>query len=562
MTLFEIDFSNLQYEWFNYAIGTWAFSFTATYSWIDSLFLIDAETKTATLIESVQIDNEIYTKALSLSDCVSAQKTFFYDGSDKTYIHFEGNKSYSLFSTISIGVVQGFSESEMKIGDTQYRGVIKTIGSVNKSLDNIFTSKISFQDFSINFSNLDAYFDTLIEDNTLYGAKCRIKYCEDCGISSENYKTLWSGYIGNFEIGTDEAVINAKDDRNKLSKELILNYYNTTTYPYLNSTNIGKPIPIVYGTLRGVPTVCTNETESIAANYNFKVCDTTFHNIASQTVNVLKDNNLITSTTLNIYGEFTLTTGQYNPGDNITIESMTGYIDDDSNLITNSVEIIKDILLNYLDITNIASYYNDFKIDNGHDQYVYINSETKIYEVIEQLAYSDQAVFYIEFDGRYSYVVYDTTIIADIKQYAQLSKSNIYHDTEKIITTAIVKYSENISSASHKRIIDDSEESTLYDLYSVSNVETFTTTLVNESDAEEFATNILDNFGTDYKTTTINIHNSVLMNFVDDLKMRKSINFDYNRINDEMYGSLEAEIIGFSFNLLDNTTSIQLRIVD
>ena len=564
--LFEIDIG-ITIDWWKNADYPYVYkiNFDATYPEItDPALLTGHPDYEITTIASVREDGQLLNKLSSQVALSTSPGSFFYDATFRTlYVHCTDSNEPQLHNMLG-GNVYGFSNNPLVLNNIVYEPRIQNVSSIRQSKDPLFFGRITFDSFTVDVINNDGLYDIFGEQNSIFGNGARLLIGFD-DIAYSEYKQIASGVLATTEVTQDIISFNIEDLRKRLSQSIVPNRFQIGTYPSLNDGDINSVIPLGYGTIKGAKPICTNQEAVTPTNYNFKICDTTYHSIYAID-SVLVEGVAVTPASTNLTDAtfvITAASGDYNPGDQVTV-NFRGYTDALGYLISDGLDVLKDILINYAQLP-----YNNDIFDTGQwnvaslDDFAvgyYVNSETKVFEAIEEISKSMRTDIFIKQDGRLTAKKFNrnTALVRQIQVEEIIGEPNaIKYDPTEIVTSTVIKYGKNYSDDDMTMKYVDSAIY-LYTINGVENREEFDTLLVNSADAQLFSDNVFDRSGsvqklTSIKTKTRNIMAEIVENYSIPILARAS---------GSNFQNAKAELIGRTIDINDFSVTLDFRIFE
>jgi hypothetical protein len=498
ITLVELDIGQQQVNWTNSAAGMWYWIFSLTFPLVDPSLLAGLSAQTVGTIGSLASDSAQLLSVPDAATCQTTERSFFYDQSvtgGALYIHLQNGDEPSLHSLMK-GVVYGVANQAGIYNNTYYDGRLVSAPAISKTKDPLFFGRISFDGGWIVIDNEDGYFDRAGENLDLFGNAVRIfQGFDDQPFMS--YVAIGRGLIENVRVGPDTFEVLMTDPRKAFSRAIPNLSFDATAFPFLKPDNVGKAIPLAYGTLKNVPCVCTNETQSgPPANYTFKICDCTYHAIKAITTVYVKGIAKATSASDLTQGTFSLANANYTAGDVVTAD-IQGYVDAGANFLQNSLDVIQDLLLNYQFIPNIPNAYNQGEWASAQVACPVIalwqDSPKELYSTIEDICTSARVGFIPMDDGRLTARKYSPSrgpsqvIPADIL----LEVPAIEYDPTEVLSSTRVGYAKDWGKGTLTYLADKSQEAAIFAKYKVMRERQFDTLLTTLADAQAFSTDIL-----------------------------------------------------------------------
>ncbi|MHC4459778.1 MAG: hypothetical protein ACYS0I_22295, partial [Planctomycetota bacterium] len=378
-----------------------------------------------------------------------------------------------------------------------------------------------------------------------------------------SYSTIITAYAEDYEITETEFNLQIQDKRKNFSRKLPTGVFTTAAYSDLADNDVDKPIPLAWGTIRKAPVVCINDSLSAAATYNFKICDTTNHAISTvQTVYV--DGVEVTPTAISVgSATFSVSGGsaitQYEPGDACTVD-FVGYVSSGT-VIENSLDVIKDILGDYLSIVYSSDTYDTAEWASAEsDVYnigLWVDEEKEIYEIIEEISRSNFGNFMIKADGKYSFRLIDESkdAVLTLEQDELFDPAGGYFPTDEFLTSVSIKYNREWNTDKFRRHLNTDQQTAIFNTYGTYRQREFETLVSQASAASALSTRIISLFD-EIKPV---FSNSVKLQ-ASQLELMDNINLEVNRLNATMFGSVKAYVTGIAFELDNFFFTVQVRL--
>ena len=287
----------------------------------------------------------------------------------------------------------------------------------------------------------------------------------------------------------------------------------------------------------------------------FEVADTTDHasGIMSVTAAYKSGESIVLAGQSVLNGSFTISYTQYTPTATdrgaVWTADFSGY-DAAGAMITNACDIMKDIADVYGDITYNSDNYDDTEWDTEDDDALdcalYLDKETEIPEIFEQLCLSTFGVFIEKDDGRYTFRIIDTSASASetIGKTKIKGSPGVSHDGGVFLSSCKVGYKKNWDKNEYRWLSETTDETDLATKYGQYNEHQFETLLTNATDAQTLATRIMNYHGTIAPEITI----TVPVEYVD-LEIGDIININTDRKDTTFIGTVKTEIIGITKNI-------------
>lgn len=582
--IFEVDLSASKSNWFIHEAGIWKYKFTnvqlnTTANFENGSFCYGAfessesgdigDNAVIKSITSMIVDSVTYTSVSSLTTLRSTNSSFFYAGDTNLYVHFDSFNTPKYFTSIEIGVTDSYSNCDFYNENDQFvQGKIKSLPNLSIRKNNFYYGLQNWAGGDVTLANEDGYFDDYVNE-TLFGQPSRIKL-GGTELDVADFKTVWTGSVKGTQATDEDFVFNLFDKRDQSDRTLAANFYDSTTYPGISDDNNGRPIPIAYGQCRDCRVVCTNET-SAPATFSFLICDVADHTDGIKSIDAVYVNgtevtpnstNLITAT-------FTITaaSGDYTAGDEVTVD-FKSYVDGSGDLITNSLDILKDIIEVYLDTTYSSDTFDTtawtaqtlLAQDIGN---IWLNDFQTFDEVVEKIGVSELGNLSLTGDGKWTFLRSNTsaeeTVKIDIDE--QFSPPYRTDPGTEYLTSATVKFYEknnkNDSDRKWRTYTDNSQEATIKNQYGTYKSKEYETYLLTLSQAQSLASDIMDMFGT--ITPEFSVDTSI---FASNVELLDTVVIEFNRTRKTWMGYNKCEVTGITYNLNDFIISLDLRFIE
>ena len=339
-----------------YGVGTWG---AGTYGVTSSTNLPTSLNSTVGIVASIAVGTVLYTAVASKELVASTPDSFFWDQVNQIlYASFNG---FIGNQTITFGLTFGFANKDISFGNQTFEGRIKSIPNLSIKRDNLFQNIVTFQGGRVTLIDTDGEFSNF-RDEDVYGWPSVLKFGGD-DLTLDEYESIYTGYLKDFDFVGKDIVLNIKDERENLQRRIPNTYFDQTTFPDLDDTDVGKAIPIGYGAIKRATAICTNRAESPApATFNFKFIDTTNHNIESVDTVYVEGVAVAHTAGSTTGGTFNLANTVYTPGQAVAVD-FHGYVDGSVVLIDNPMEIIEDLISIYAGKDFTAVFYNTTEWD-------------------------------------------------------------------------------------------------------------------------------------------------------------------------------------------------------
>jgi len=439
-------------------------------------------------VQSITVDNMIYTKVLSIAALYTQDRSWYYDSvTTILYVRF-ANYDPPLSKEIYIGIVYGYSKglSDPVFGDKYYEQRIESIFGVKKSKDPLFFGLLKFSSGSVKLINTDGALDNWGNLN-LFRQPSKILIGEE-GDTYSALKQVFTGIIGNYSYSWDSISIKNDDIRSNLTNPIPYNQYLVADYAQLNTSNVGKYKPIAYGDIRHGICICVDEmTTPAPLTYTFSFMDIEHYRPTSTDKIYVEEVDVTASAVVTLAtATFTLPAatvdGKFS---DVTITFRGADLD-------NGVEIIKDIMLKYADVSYIASNYDltevaaAVTVAGARNTSLYAHEKQALNKAIEQLCIDIDGLFFAKDNGLYTVRIYSAirTPVKTIYKYQWKSEPDITNDTDEFLSSVDIDYSKNQKSGDYITYTNTVYESGVIDLYHSTQSKTIKTGLTDSASAD------------------------------------------------------------------------------
>ena len=266
--------------------------------------------------------------ASSISECVQNKETFYYDVTSRDfYIHFPSHKPPDYYDKedilfeLALGFFTGNYDGQLIIDGSPYDKRLQSIPQTTRKLDDELKGVQTFNSFSITLDNTDGRFDgwvndprELIRPEVSNQKKLRGNLVRYLAQASENesditdyskYKLLQQGTIDSLTDGTI-LTITCIDIRKSINEPVANNAVATGAYTDLKDGTIK---PWILGSKYGLTCKCLNKnankekdyTTDWPSNYDdyqYLLCDTDGHEIATDSIKEIYIDSIESDTTL------------------------------------------------------------------------------------------------------------------------------------------------------------------------------------------------------------------------------------------------------------------------
>lgn len=506
VVLFEIDIGQTQDFFTNYSAGVWYVNFEATYPDIDSTLLVGVAAQDLTLIGSVAWDGVQLGNVPSIAAVEASPATFHSVGS---YLYVSGpDRNSPANHSVIIGISIAMANYDRVFNGQVYESRIRSVPSISRSRDPVFFGKVSFDSGTVAVDNTDGRFDDYAEQNNVFGGAARLRLGFDESPYSE-YRIVYKGFAENISIGRDRMSVVVQDNRKKLQRSVGTSTFNLTSHPDIDPDNLGRALPLAYGTLRNIPCVVTNELEDpgTTPTWTVQIADPV-HSIDAITT-VYVDGVAVTPASKNLTtATAILSNGDFAAGKTVTAD-ITGYETSGGVVVSNALDVIKDLIVSFFEERYTGEAFDTVRWDAqtllAKDVALFVSDATPVISLIEQVCDSIFGSFLVTDDGRYSFQIYNdpgassvTLRLADLLEW-----SAVDYDPSEVLTSTEVAYHRDWASGKFRRLRDVSQEAALLGTVPIRREGTFETLLTTGPDAQSFSDTVLELSGKVRPTTRV-----------------------------------------------------------
>lgn len=573
--LFQLAFKATQTEWITDSGGIWFIPFREVYSGIDSDLLEELTEKSYLDILSVTYNNMDLTEVLSYTDTIdgratalSVEASYIWDNVNKNlYIRLENYDDPRIY-TIYIGIAIHISDQtyDDTVNRLPYREDIIGYPDLAEEKDPLFFQKISYDEFSVTLNNASLHYDYMI-NNKVFGQVGQYYWGEQDALFSA-FDKIKEAKVKSYQYKSDKMLLRLIDSRAALSRSVPVNALTVASYPDLSDDYIGAFKPLVYGQVRDMKCIPLDDGAT-QTNYTFLIADTEYHNIKSSGYTIYMDGTNKTSEVINFSaanGTFQLPAAHYDIGKDVTFTG-GGFVDGSSIVIENPLDIIIDLMTNYLGIAYTSNTFNTTEWEETeallYNAAIAIQESMTIMNIIEILCSGTGVGFLLERDGMFTARYYDPDLdpCLTIHENQWLETPDIVSDESEILSSVTVKYNQAINSGNWSKYTDDSQEADVYDQFNIRRNRVFETNYSTAAGAQAFAESIM-NRSNDVQTIVLG---SISDKYVDltVVKVGKIAQIEINRQTDTGYsewiGKINCEIIGVYPDLENRKVDIKFR---
>ena len=216
-------------------------------------------------IKSLFVDNEAYSKVVSMIDLRASNKSFYYDTSEyKFYIHFDQFEP-PLSKEMYYGAGEGYSKLPNNLIKPYYGGnyftpLLSEAPGIKKSIDPLFFGLLKYVKSSVTLINSSGEFDDW-RSNDFFGQNARI-LVGDIDDDYTDFESAVEGFVSDDSRTFDKFKVKIEDPRRSLTQPIAANKLTLADYPYLKDENVDTVKPVCYGPILNAECICLNEDDT------------------------------------------------------------------------------------------------------------------------------------------------------------------------------------------------------------------------------------------------------------------------------------------------------------
>lgn len=552
ITLVEID-SPITASWVNYQAGIWFTRITPNGNRLTDVNgdegFWGTENNEYYNIQSLNVQGELYPEVSSIALCISTDKSWFYNtATTDMYIHFDSFNPPEVYEIIAAGAAIGFSYQIDKtlsnyFENVYYEPLLTSLPNLSKKKDSLFFGILQYQGGSLTFDNTSGYFDDFATRD-LYGQPVRIKFTFD-GLDFGNALTVYTGRVEDFTHDFTNFKLQVADARKLLSRELPINVFDSTTYPSMDSELIGKPIPLIFGS------IIKGKTYRTAAG-NWKFADTTYNSIDSGIVVYNDDGTVFSHGGTETDGTFTGTD---------TTSSL--YVTCTQSTVENGLDVISNIIENYEGFAFGSNNYDTVEWTSEKasvsDEGIWLGEGNLLstVDVIEQVCTDNQGIFDVLADGRFTFRTYsaDRTPTYEIFEDELLNDPAINYDSEEYLSSVKVEYSNDLQNSEYQFYTNKESETDVYARYRQYKERLFTTALTSETDAITLTNDIMEQSKFIFPKLTLTTKTQNI-----GVRILDNVLYEYKRLNGNIIIARSSyQVLGTTINLTSFEITLNIK---
>lgn len=448
-----------------------------------------------------------YNETSSLIDCVATEKSFFWDNENQTiYVHFEHDQSPDS-DVYSYETLFGYTDSELIYIDNQeYLPLLTTPQSIRQQQDLVNYVKLSFVNGAFVLNNNGGELD-FFKDLDLYGNTIRNSYIDDDDIietspgvfeaSRSDIQRQQTFYNEDNKHNISDITFRAQDIRKAQNAEILLNDFDSTTYPDIGEDFEGDPVPLAYGPIREMKAIPVDENSG-NSYITFKAAEEmSDFGLVQVDIDGVWTTKTKQSESLST-GEFTLLSSDAEDASGAVracrLVNCTGII------ISKASDVITDLNNRILGLGFNSSFYDVDEWTDEAEQLkiigIVFDKRIKLFQAIEYIQNGANIGFRYEINSEGKRTIRiddDTRLVCCILNNSNISKFDLPVDTDSdlVYSRVRVNYAPSFNSGKYLSVLNNDFEEEVGNKYKQKSTLTRNegngTYLTTKADAEERA---------------------------------------------------------------------------
>ena len=492
--------------------------------------------------------------------------SYYYDSvNDRVYVHTIASADAH---TVTIQAMLQFyySDAGKPINSQYYEPRLEAVPNLSSRIEQNFGGISQISGGQMTLSNADGFFDDLVNFEWDAGSVTLMLGTEVNGVvmSYGDYETIGTWLIGDWTLSDTKLSMTLSEYKIKIKKKIPFTFYDRATYPNIENGDIGRPIQIAYGIIKGASPVLID-----VGLIKFKIAGHAINEfeqvrILSESTEEWEIKSFETTDLAN--GEFTLAEADWVYNQRVAID-FKGKERSAGVLMDNASDIVKDILDTYLGetaSTNDASFTTAYNRLHGGSIFkstdlktyralgIYIWETQQVSEIIEKINMSVGSYLFANTEGEFIYRVFWPSKSEGLKEFDDkvIIEFSEVTETLNIFSKSRITYDHRyVREWSEFKEFENTESQYLHDESSLRLTEK-ETYLYDSDDAEILAERVINYEGKPLKKYMITVpaRESLLLSPGD------AINMTYARHNIEGV----FEILEVRHNLVGGTSSLVL----
>ena len=447
-------------------------------------------------ILSFEEDGAELTEVDSLAE-VSAGKWFH--GKNKIYLQ---ATSGTPFSNVMVANYKLYFATEyITLNGKFYEGLLDNVPIIDQQKTEVYFGVSVISSGTVSFLNDNGFFDTIYKSYSWNNKNITI-FLGGEDLPYSEYSSQFGGIITDKLYSTAMFKLEFEDRKNGLVDRIPKNTFETSVYPNLDSEDEGKTIPLIYGTVIKVPTICTTRGAGTSTGlHSFKILDTSLCTVNEISQVYVEDVAVSHQSGSISDASFKLASGTYSPGDSVTVSIIATE--------DNPVEQIKNIASNVLSIPYNSDNYDTATVaiaSENAEEFpcgLAITEARPFLDIIGDLMQSCMGTFFNGNNGKYSIIIWEAEVGSDLKNidYNDIQEGTFdsHAMLDEIRKTVRIGWKKNwgANSYSYRQLSSDTTEK----VYGIKKSKTVTTLLSTSNGVSV----LLGRLGMIFETETLRI---------------------------------------------------------
>lgn len=225
-------------------------------------------------VTDVKENGTSLTKKTSVANVHATAGSWYHDvDNGLLYVRTTGTVDPDTSLVVAYFTLYFASEDAVQLNDVYWEPYLVSIPNASQQVESIFFGTSVFGNGDVVLLNTHGFFDTI------FGAWIWENGTVTCKIGGDNlnyveYQTVFTGIVDSKKWGETQVVLSLISKHQKLESTLPKNLFTTAAYPNLETSAVGRPIPIAYGIFTSdAPLVTCIDTAYTGAKRQFKICN-------------------------------------------------------------------------------------------------------------------------------------------------------------------------------------------------------------------------------------------------------------------------------------------------
>lgn len=339
--------------------------------------------------------------------------------------------------------------------------------------DSISGSALQNATFTVAVDNHDGKFD-LVESNNFFNVPVFILKSYEDNPAYSDFQVVRRGWVDNQQPSFEQFTLTVATTFRSLSED-VSKKIGLVEYPNVSNDNLGKVIPILYGTVSNIGPILVDTNTYIVADPDYLVSVDAVYD---------SDDVLISAANYSVVDGLLVMDGTTNDPDKITATGLsTNRIGE---IITDEIQAKSNIL--YSNDVWDTTETDDYRTNSPKINILYSTGNIKAF--VAEVLKSDNAFLIEKSDGKLTLRKWGNSYGEHTLKAENITqKPTMKHVNSKFFaSTAVVKYSGG-------EIVDDASENSIVEIYRKSQTRTYDTKLAAKVDAESLGAAMVERYG-------------------------------------------------------------------